>query len=160
MDVTSLDSEALDLHPDPCSKPLWRPRKDRVPVTHHSKEKRSGRGSAKNQLHKLFKREYLVSADIKRSADRLGKWIEEREREDGRGDFEERDHERGGEHPRGDRVDGSGQSEEGDLGDQGEEAGTGETVWDEAMMSAVQDEDRRAWETIRRERERKNKPES
>ena len=56
------------------------------------------------------------------------------------------------------RVDGSGKSEEGDLGDQGEEAGAGETVCDEAMMSAVQDEDRRAWETIRREWERKNKP--
>ena len=164
LDPEAVDSEVLGLDMN-SSKPVWRPRKDRVPATHHSKEKKSGRGSAKNQLHKLFKREYLVKADIKRSADRFGKWVEEREREDGRDASELESGERSEREWEHDRSRDVNEGKEG-LGDEilyeqkVTAMGTGDVVWDKEMMRAVEDEDRRAWEAILLERGRKNKFES
>ena len=163
MDYNALVPEALDSEVSGLainsSKPVWRPRKDRVPATHHSKEKKSGRGSAKNQLHKLFKREYLVKADIKRSADRFGEWVERREREDGRDEpeSEERDErEWEEERPRDINAANEGLGDEIWYEEEVAGMGTGDLVWDEEAMRAVEDEDRRAWEAILLERERKD----
>jgi hypothetical protein len=138
----NMDSDSIDTDSYHSEQPDWRLRKDRIPSTHHSKDKKSGRGSAKNQLHKLFKREYLIKADIKRSADKFGKWYDEREKEDGK----EREDEGEGGQEEETVASTRGGISEGDVTEEDV------TVWDEELMKMLEEEDRAAWAAILRER--------